>query len=311
MRTWTIGIIILFSLAIGSACAEELVLVAGPREGDLARIGERIAGMITNDKLVIRTAPSEDDQKSIEALRDGSADLAVVDSLCAYEASLGVGRFSSTKVKGLTAVAVVGLSVEHFMILTDLAAGGDLTDLQDKIIYVGPDGGSAGYTARTILASTGIGSFSEVGYDWDFSTAGELMIDGTIDGAIYQGGVPLDVVSYITSVMGDHVSFLEVPDDMLAQIRKSWPVWFPFVMPEGTYAGMARPYKTVAQPILLVAAKTLGVKTVRELLDRLFADENRVLLSTPPYPVTESMSPTYCPIRFHPGAAEYFKEKGY
>ena len=311
MKKGAIGTVILFMTLIGLAYAEELVVVAGPHGGDLFLIGEKLSALLTDNELTIRMAPSDGDVESIASVIDGSADLAVVDSLRAYEASLGIGSLSGAKKKGLSAVAVVGLTVEHFILRGPIMDGEGITDFADKIIYIGADGDPSRHAALAILASVGVDSFSEAGQDWDPLTSAEMMIDGAIDGAIYSGAVPLAAVSHIASIMGDNVAFLDVPDGILAGMRKTWPVWFPFVIPEGTYQGMDEPYKTVARPILLVAARTLDKETIKRLLIRLFSDSNRETLLGLPYPISEPMSLTYCPIKLHPGAVEYFRQKGY
>jgi hypothetical protein len=94
-------------------------------------------------------------------------------------------------------------------------------------------------------------------------------------------------------------------------MRAQWPIWFPYTVPEKTYPHMDKPYNTVARPIVLIAAQPLDRKTVEELLTNLFAEANSRTLPKLTFPITESMSFTYCPIKFHPGAADYFRQKGY
>ncbi len=304
-------IIILLPLTSIFAHAQELILTAGPRGSDAVEIGQSLAGLLGDKRLIVKMTTTSGDTQSIDSLVKGSAALAVVDGFSAYEAFLGIGPFSRTKGRGFSAVAVVGMSVEHFLLLAPTADKGDITDFTGKIIYTGPKDDPASSAARTALSSSGIESFSEVGQEWDLSTAAELMVDGTIDGAILSGPVPLAPVTHLGTVMGNHIVFLEVPDSILMNMRAQWPIWFPYTVPGKTYPDRVKPYKTVARPIMLIAAQGLDTKTVKGLLTNLFADANAQTLSKLSFPVTESMSFTYCPIKFHPGAADYFREKGY
>jgi TRAP-type uncharacterized transport system substrate-binding protein len=138
-----------------------------------------------------------------------------------------------------------------------------------------------------------------------------LMIDGTFDGAVFSGIASLDPVSHLTSKMGGNIALLGVPDEILVSIRSQWPIWLPYVVPEKTYPAVDKPYETIARPILLVAAQHLDNATVKDLLSRLFEKAGDPSATGLPYPLTESMTLTYCPIKLHPGAADFFKERGH
>jgi TRAP transporter TAXI family solute receptor len=302
--------VLLLAFCAGYVCAGELVLAVGPHGGDIARVGSTLARIMSDKTTAVKTVESKGDSESIRDLLSGSADLAVVDSLSAYEASLGIGRFSDGRKKGTLAAAVVGLLVEHFVMVASAGDQEDITDLSGKILYLGPNDDPEAYAARTLVSSLGIASFYEVGPDWDYATAAELMVDGTFDGALFSGIVPVYPVSHVTSIMGRNVVLLEVSGENLARIRGQWPIWFPYVVPEGTYPSIDKPYETIARPILLLAAGRVDRATVDSLLTRLFDQANELSSAGLSYTISPSMTPAYCPIKFHPGAADYFKEHG-
>jgi TRAP transporter TAXI family solute receptor len=311
MKIVTASFLVLFTaFVVGHACAEELILSAGPADSDTARIGSVLARIMSGDTAAVRMVESKDDTETIEALFSGSTDLAVVDSLSAYEASLGIGRFSAGRKKGLLAAAVVGLLVDHFLLATSAEDPEGVTALSGKMLYLGPDDDPDTYAARTIISSLGIASFYEVGFDWNYDTAAELMIDGTFDGAVFSGIVPVAPVSHVTSIMGRHVTLLQVSGEDLAKIRGQWPIWFPYVVAEKTYPSVDEAYETIARPILLLAAQKLDRKTVTALLVRLFSEPGNSEGAALSYKIDPSMTPAYCPIRLHPGAADYFKGHG-
>jgi uncharacterized protein len=311
MKKWLLALCILLSLScIGSAGAEELVLAVGPAGGDMARLGVSLASILSDAAMTVKAVESAGDPESIARIASGSADLAVVDSLSAYEAALGIGEFPSGKRGSAPAAAVVGFSVEHFVLIGSTKDQKDITALSGKILYLGPNNDPETNAARTIISALEIDSFFEVGTDWDYETAAELMIDGTFDGAVFSGVVPLKPVSRLTSAMGSHLVLLTIPDEKLITLRNRWPVWFPYVVPGGTYPGIDEPYETVARPILLLAAQGLDKARVKEVLSRLFERAGGPAATGLPAPLTESMTQAYCPIKLHPGAAEYFKERG-
>jgi TRAP-type uncharacterized transport system substrate-binding protein len=234
----------------------------------------------------------------------------VVDSLSAYEAVVGAGDSSPARKKGLLAAAVVGLYVEHFLLITSGVDQDDITALSGKIVYLGPDNAPGTRAARTIITSSGIESFFEAGTNWSYETAAELMIDGSFDAAAFSGITPLDPVAHLTSAMGGHIVLLGIPDGELVSLRDQLPIWFPYVVPEGTYPAIRGPYETIARPILLLAAQGLAQKTVTDLLSRLFEKAADPAMTGLSYPLTESMTTTYCPLKLHPGAADYFAGHG-
>jgi len=300
--------ILLFLAFIGISVAEELVIVAG---AETARIGFSLASILTDDTITVRTVESSGDTESIARVVSGSADLAVVDSLSAYEAAHGLGSFPPAKKGGVLAAAVVGLSVEHFLLIASSQDTDDITALSGKILYLGPNDDPETYAAKTVIGASGVESFFEVGADWDYGTAAELMIDGAFDGAAFSGVAPLPVVSHITSIMGNHVILLGIPDEKLMDIRNRWPIWFPYTVAGNTYPSVEKPYETIARPILLLAAQGLDKARVGAILSRLFETSGGSTTAGLPYTVTESMTRTYCPIKLHPGAADYFKKLGY
>jgi TRAP transporter TAXI family solute receptor len=311
MRSRLFALLILLAiLTTGTAQADELVLAVGSGTSDTARIGYALAGLLSGSGTTVTTLESGGDTGSIRRLLAGSADLAVVDSLSAYEAVVGAGNSPSAHRRGLLAAAVVGLSVEHFLLITSSGDRDDITALSGKIVYLGPDGDPGTRAARTIITFSGIESFFEAGTNWSYGTAAELMIDGSFDGAAFSGIMPLSPVSHVTSAMRGHIVLLGIPDGELTDLRGRWPVWFPYTVPEGTYAAVDDPYETIARPILLLAAQGLETKTVTGLLSRLFEKAADPASTGLPYPLDESMTITYCPLKLHPGAADYFADHG-
>lgn len=312
MKKGLFSLTILLSLVcINTAGAEELVLAVGPRGGAMAHIGFTLARIVSDGSISVRAVESAGDAESIERIVAGSADLAVVDSLSAYEAALGIGSFSADGKGKAPAAAVVGLSVEHFLLAASIRDANDIGALSGKILYLGQGKSPGAEAAKVILGASGIESFYEVGADWDYDTAAELMLDGTFDGAVFSGVVPIDAVSRLTSRMGGHVVLLTIPDEKLIGIRDRWPIWFPYVVAGDTYPAVDRPYETIARPILLLAARGLDKARVKAVLTSLFKETGPTGTPGLPYPLTESMTRSYCPIRLHPGAAEYFKQGGY
>lgn len=312
MKVKLMCLVVLFLFALsGPVGAQELVLAVGPGGSDMAAMGSALAAILTGKTTTVRAVESAGDSESIARVVSGAADLAVVDSLSAYEAALGIGRFGPTNKAGAPAAAVVGLSVEHFLLVAPAENAADIGALSGKILYLGPDSDPGTHAAATILNASGIESFFEVGNDWDYDTAAELLIDGTFDGAVFSGAVPLDAVSHLVSTMGAHIILLGISNEKLVRIRDRWPIWFPYVVAGGSYPGIEKPYETIARPILLLAAEALENTTVESLLSGLFENPGVTPpVGLPAFP-TESMTRTYCPIRIHPGAADYFRERGF
>jgi TRAP transporter TAXI family solute receptor len=292
--------------------AEELKMICGPKGSDIWELSNHITSALTRARknsnrsiADVRLVSSSGPYESIRRLFSRDSDVAVVDALTAYEASRGLGGFSDLVRRDVLALAVLGLEVDHFVLVSSKAANNDISDFNEKMLYLGKRGDYRRHGAFVSLKSCGIETVFEGGSEWDYDTSTELMIDGSIDGAVYIGIPPVKAVSDLRKVMGNALVIFTIDEAKILEMREFFPVWFSHTIPARTYARQNEPIITVARPILLVATKSLDKKRAEGLVSSIFDGECAGHLTSVGHPVSLEMSRKYRVIEYHPGVREF------
>lgn len=309
-------LLFIFTVPLVSA-SEELKMVSGPKNSDLWRISNYVGSALTEAKVSskgggpdVRLMPSSGPYESIKKLFSHTAEVAVVDALSAYEATSGAGRFSKLLRRDVLALAVLGLEVEHFVLVSAKSESNDVSDMAEKMVYLGRRGDYRRYGAYVSLKSTGIENFYEGGVEWDYDTSAEMMIDGSIDGAVYFGTPPVKAVQDIKKIMGSALVILSVDESKISEMRGSYPIWFSYTIAANKYPKQKEPILTLAKPVLLVSTRSLNKKTAKSLLSSLFDTKSLEYLNSVDLPIDAQMSRKYKVIEYHPGAEEFYKDGG-
>ncbi len=305
---------LLFLLTISFVSAsEELKMVCGPKNSDMWKLSNHISSALTEVKVGskrggpdVRLISSSGPYESIKTLFSQTSDVAVIDALSAYEATSGKGRFSELLRRDVLALAVVGLEVEHFVLVSSKSEKNDVSDMTEKMVYLGRRGDYRRYGAYVSLKSLGVENFHEGGAEWNYDTSAELMIDGSIDGAVYFGIPPVKAVNDIKKIMGGALVILSVDESKISEMRKSYPVWFSYTVAANKYPKQKEPIVTLAKPVLLVSTRSLNKKTARGLLSCLFNAKSVEYLNSVQLPIDAQMSRRYKVIEYHPGAEEFY-----
>lgn len=287
-------------------------MISGPKNSDIWKLSNHVASALIKSKensnkggVDVRLVSSSGPYESIKRLFSHDSDVAVVDALSAYDASTGKGLFSDLLRRDILALAVLGLEVEHFVLVSSKTEKNDISDIAEKMLYLGRKGDYRRYGAFVSLKACGIETFFEGGAEWDYNTSAELMIDGSIDGAVYIGIPPIKSVSDLKKIMGNALIILTINDSKISEIREFIPVWFPHTIPAKTYTKQDVPILTIAKPILLVSTKSLDKKRADSLVSSLFNEESVGYLDSVGHPVNVEMSRKYKVIKYHPGVREF------
>ena len=295
--------------------ADELKIICGPKNSDLWKLSNHVTSALTEAKIGsrkggvdVRLISSSGPYESIKMLYSHNADFAVVDALSAYNASKGKGRFSDLLRRDIVALAVMGLEVEHYVLMSSTLTENDLTAITEKMLYLGKRGDYRRHAASMSLKTFGVETFYDGGIEWDYGTSAELMLDGSIDGAVYMGIPPIEAVTYLKKIMGNTLIILNVDYSAITKMQGFFPVWFPYTISANTYPKQGKPIITVAKPILLVTTRSFNKKTAKGLVSSLFDKKSTEYLSSVNFPITEEMSHKYKILEYHPGANEFFDD---
>ncbi len=311
-KLFLLTVILTFTVTLAST-ADEQKMICGPKNSDLWKLSNHVTSALTEAKMGskkgrvdVRLISSSGPYESIKMLYSHNADFAVVDALSAYNASMGKGKFSALLRNDIVALAVLGLEVEHYVLVSSTLTENNLTGITEKMLYLGKRGDYRRYAASVSLKSLGIETFYDGGAEWDYNTSAELMLDGSIDGAVYMGIPPIEAVTYLKNIMGNALVVLNVDYSVITKMQGFFPVWFPYTISANTYPKQGKPIITVAKPILLVSTRSLDKKSAKGFVSSLFDKKSIGYLSSNNFPITEEMNHKYKIIEYHPGANEFF-----
>jgi len=297
------GFALLASAAVVGAPAQAQAptlsfLTAGPGSGFLS-YGQGIAIVVNASGLVgldvIETAGSIENLKRVEA-DPTCIGAAFIGS--AYAAIHGVGPFAGKQHGALRAIAP--MYETSYQAVAKAGRGiNKAADLSGKRVGIGAAGEAAEALFLGLAELTGIAPIIVNGSSAELETA--LLADA-ID-AIWQGAsLPVPSLARVAEKC-DSVVF-GLTDEELAAMLGRFPYLSEGDVAEGTYQGQMQPIRSVAAWNLIVANAALD-EDVAYLLTReiLGAD-------TTPEGTTMGFAPKNRVVLWHPGAADFLREKG-
>lgn len=242
-------------------------------------------------------------------IRDKEVDMAILQNDIAYYAYTGTEVFKNEKpAKNMRGVLALHKETVHIVARKDASINSP-ADLKGKKVAVGPLGSGTEANARQILGVYGL-TFKDIKAErLKASEAADFLKDGRIDAAFFtvgQGAAAIMDVSIITPI-----KIVPIDDAHFKMLKEKYPFYARDEIQPGVYKGVNSPVPTVAVKALLVARKGLSTSDVHKFLKVLFdhidllhkahARAKSISLQT----ALEGMS-----IPLHPGAEEYYKEKG-
>ena len=256
--------------------------------------------------------PSAGSVENIEGLRDGTFDLAMVQSDVQLDALKGTGDFSASgPFDGLA--AMMALYPEPLTLVTRVDADiARAEDLAGKRVWLGAEGSGTRVLAQQLMAAFGWTSDSVVEVsDVSPDRLGPALCSGSIDAFLYAIGQPARVVREATT--GCDARLVPIEGAAVAELVASQPSLVEVTIPGGLYRGNPDPTPTFGVRATLVAAPGLSDDTGYTIVRAIFDDFEMLrgldpTLSDldPQAMATETLS---APLQ--PGAARYYRERGW
>jgi len=254
--------------------------------------------------------------ENVRLIREGEAQFGIMQGLYGFYAASGTGPLAEVgPQENLRSVTMLWQNVEHFVVSSDVAATGtmsDLVDLKGEAMAMGrQNSGTIGSNA-TILS--GFGVDIETDYELVFGGYGpsaEALQNGQVKGAGIPAGVPVGAISQLMAAAGEDVTLLNFTEEQMAQADGDRGLWTPFTIAAGTYPGQEEDVQTIAQPNFLATSADLPEEHVYQLTKTIY--ENLPFLQAI-HPATKVMAVENAiaglPLPLHPGALRYYQEVG-
>jgi TRAP transporter TAXI family solute receptor len=301
------------TVAAGCAAAEpertrhSIRLATGTPTGSFYAVGNALATLVdeTRSDINVVVEASTRSVENLDSLEQGSSDLGFARADAAYR-SYAQDAVARDKLRG---VAVVYPSVLH-VVVRQGSPFQRISDLRrHRVGYLarGPDAPSSIPYFDLMAAGGGLRNADVRSGGMTFSSLTEALADREIAAAFMVVGYPVPVLTQLSQRVG--LRLLDIETEAAAEIRAHHPHYKPSMIPAGTYEGQNEAVSTVGIDNLLLCRAELDedlvyrfTKTLFELLPRL----------TERLEVTRQIDPNLAPatpIRLHPGAARYYRER--
>jgi len=325
VRSFLLIFSIIFITAGTGTAAESVIynLATASKGGTYFPVGEALA-TLTKVKLEpiehigMKALVTAGSKENLSLLHDNKAQFAILQGLYGYYAWNGKGPLSAEgPQKDIRSICMLWKNVEQFVIKSDKAKTGDISDmelLKGAKVALGKKG--SGTIGSNSLLLKNLNVDPETSYDLMYGGYGEsvnalLSKTAGVDGMATPAGVPAMAVSYAFKSAGAKLTLLGFNEEQARQADGGYGLWTPYKIAANTYPGLDHDVTTIAQPNFLSVRADLDEESVYRITKLIF--ENLGFLQNI-HKATLEMSKDKAldglPIPLHPGAARYFKEIG-
>lgn len=247
---------------------------------------------------------------NIKLLASGQSDIGFSMVDAAWDGVNGTGKFKQ-KVPMRTLVVVQPL-VMH--VVTVEGRGIEkIADLKGKRISTGSPGSGTEVMALRILEAYGINPDKDVQRErLGVSEAANALKDRKIDAFMHAAGVPLPAVTDVAATPGIKVKLIDHADAVATMNKKYGPIYAPGKIAAKTYSGQDREALTANVWGVLYVNEKMSEKIAYDVVKTLFDKQPDLVLAhrEASNMTLENQTIGASPVRWHPGALKYFKERG-
>jgi TRAP transporter TAXI family solute receptor len=277
--------------------------VASTSEGMLAHMASAYAQGATDhwgvDVNVVHTSGTV---ASLEQVNDGLAAVAFVPVDVAAIAQMGAHPFGQAL--DLRALARLCDDYLHIVTLASTTHITEITDLDGKVVAIGPHGHGSDIAAERVLHVKGVEPAQRVHLTPDRAvTALQL---GQVDAIVIPGGIPMPEIADLARRM--EIRFLSMSHHVTELRNQFGDYYLEASIPVGLY-GTTQGVGTVSVPIVAVVRADLAPDIAFGLTELLFnAKDQLVAAHEEMRSLNHRSALTTMPIELHVGSLQYYRE---
>ncbi|HJO11520.1 MAG: TAXI family TRAP transporter solute-binding subunit [Gammaproteobacteria bacterium] len=322
MRNVVLGIIVAI---LTISCTDDLnrarpyVLTTATTGGTYYPVGVALATiahaqLYESEGISLTAISSAGSLENVKLLRDNQAQFAILQGPFGAWSWNGEGPVSNPQTH-IRSVSALWQNVEHFVLLSDLAATGQIMDLDllDGDRYVlGARNSGAEQTGRFILETLGIDYEAKFNLAYmGYGPTTSAIQDGNIVGMNIPAGAPVSSITQAYALLGDRLTILNWTQEELDKINAKYPLWDWYEFPPGTYPNQTELIRTVASPNVLVTREDISdevVYRVTKVIWENLATLQEIHRATKDMRLEIAIEGLGAPL--HPGAMRYYREVG-
>ena len=292
----------------------DYVMGTGSTGGTYFALGGAMANAINNQlapyKITITAQSTGASVENINLMHAGEMDLGIAMNNVAADSYAGTGAFADTgKIEDVKAIGVVYNEVYQIVANANTGAK-NVEDLKGLKIAIGPAGSGTLGLSQKVFTAAGIDPDKDIQPQSDsFGDAATKMQDGHIDAACNVLAVPASSIIEMTTSM--KLAYVNISDEILAEIQKDAPYFTRKVIPAGTYPDQEEDCNTITCKAVLYCRADLPDDVVYLITKAFYetGDEVAAAHATGKEIQLEGcLEGVTTPI--HPGAKRYFEEQG-
>ena len=258
-------------IVVGCGSGKSLTLATGANSGTYYPIGKAMAEIINDAKVGVNvTAQSSSGSVSnINLLKNGQADLAIVQSDIAYYAMSGTQMYQGNVVGNIQGLAELYPESCQFVVRRDSSLH-SLEDVRGMRVAVGVEDSGSEINVRQILSVHGI-DYDDIEPVYVYFAEGMLELQqGKVDVVCLTAGCPTPVVQNVAKQTD--IRLLPVEHDKAKELMERFPFYAEVVIPPGTYNGLTEETNTVAVMAMLACSDKIDEKTGYDISKALFTN---------------------------------------
>jgi len=321
--TVALAAVVFAGVATKPQAAEErnYILATASTGGTYYPVGVALATLIKvklqpKEKIGMSAISSAGSGENVKLLREKEAQFAILQGLFGFYAWNGKGPIEGDgPQKQIRSISMLWPNVEHFVVKKEFAKTGTIADLEGMkgmAMAMGTKNSGTIGSNETILSNLGYNMEKDFELVYlGYGPSAEALQNGQIAGMSVPAGPPVSAVTQAYASMGDDLALLKFDDAQAAKADGGMNLWVRYVVPGGTYPGVAEDYETIAQPNFLAVNTDVDEDAVYQITKTIF--ENLAFLQNI-HPATKAMSIESAlaglPAPLHPGAIKYYEEIG-
>jgi TRAP transporter TAXI family solute receptor len=314
MKKWLLAVAAVSAATVAQAQQKQtrLSVATGGTGGVYYPLGGGLANILTRNMPGVEataevTSASVDNVKLIGA---GKADVAWVLADTAADGFNGVGKFKEKM--PIRAIAVVFANKSQWVTVEGTGIE-KMQDLKGRRISTGAPGSGTEIIGMRILEAYGLNPDKDVKREkLSVAESVNAIKDRKIDAFFWSGGIPTAAVTDLAATPGMKIKLLDHSEAIPAMVKKYGPLYVQGTIPAKIYPGMTKDIGEADVWNLLVVHEKMDPKLVHDITKTLFERKADLVAvhNEAQHLDLESQFKGGSPIPFHPGAEQYFAEKG-
>ena len=285
---------------------KELRFSTGSDQGTYYGFGTVLAQYVTsNTGTKVTDVVSNGSQDNIEQMSMNTAQMGFVQSDVMSYAYNGERLFEGMPVTDFSTVAA--LYMEQVQIVTCDPNIKSVADLEGKNVSIGASGSGVYYNALDVLGAYGLTEEDINPTFQDFGNSVDALQDGKIDAAFVVAGAPTTAVTSLATAKDVYLVSLDA--EHIAALQETSPYYSEYTIPADTYEGVAEA-TTVAVGAVVIARDDVADEDIYNFVSSIFENVDSISHGKAAE-LDLDFAASVTNIPYHPGAAQYFTEKGY